>query len=150
MFGADVIDETRSSAARCRPTTTFEPCTLADNPLGCRRNHDAQEAAVVAQAGAILERETLGTDIFGALELAAQFFAAYRDAERRTLANLSDMVQSDRRHRIVLVRLVRQSRRARRLPRREPRWTGGSTGWRNGSSTASMGFRRRSMPCAPT
>jgi hypothetical protein len=73
---------------------TFEPCTITDNALDCRRELDDQQDAIVDQAAATLERQTRGTDIFGALELAAQFFAAYPDAERRTLVILSDMAQS--------------------------------------------------------
>jgi hypothetical protein len=41
----------------------------------------------------ILENASRGTDVFGALTLASQFFEAYPEAGERTVVLLSDMVQ---------------------------------------------------------
>jgi len=49
---------------------------------------------VRASADAILADSSRGTDIFGALTLAEQFFQAYPRSGTRTLVLLSDMVQS--------------------------------------------------------
>jgi len=48
---------------------------------------------VLAASDAILERASRGTDVFGALTLAAQFFEAFPDSGERTVVLLSDMVQ---------------------------------------------------------
>ena len=46
------------------------------------------------EASTILSNSSRGTDVFGALTLAEQFYAAYPDSGERTLVVLSDMVQS--------------------------------------------------------
>ncbi|MDP9301979.1 MAG: hypothetical protein M3P43_13980, partial [Actinomycetota bacterium] len=53
-----------------------------------------QEQGARDEASAILGRSSRGTDVFGALALAEQFFAAYPGSNDRTLVILSDMVQS--------------------------------------------------------
>ena len=94
VLGADVIDDNPLVHGSLPIDATFEPCTLADNALDCRSALEDESATVTAQAGGILQHETRGTDVFGALELASQFFEAYPDADGRTLVILSDMVQS--------------------------------------------------------
>jgi hypothetical protein len=93
-LGADVIDDNPLVHGSLPIHATFEPCTIADNALDCRNALEKTSAEATDQAGAILEHETRGTDIFGALELASQFIEAYPDVADRTLVILSDMVQS--------------------------------------------------------
>jgi len=93
-LGADVIDGNPLVHGGLPINETFEPCTIRDNSLECREALDEREAGVRGEAAAILETSSRGTDIFGALVLAEQFFEAYPDAGARTLVLLSDMVQS--------------------------------------------------------
>jgi hypothetical protein len=93
-LGADVIDDNPLVHGSLPINATFEPCTINDNSLECRTERDELEAGVRGEAAAILETSSRGTDIFGALALAEQFFEAYPDAGTRTLVLLSDMVQS--------------------------------------------------------
>lgn len=94
VLGADVIDGNPLVHGELPVNETFEPCTIRDNSLECREALDEREAGVRGEAAAILETSSRGTDIFGALVLAEQFFEAYPDAGARTLVLLSDMVQS--------------------------------------------------------
>jgi hypothetical protein len=94
VLGADVIDDDPLVHGALPVNETFERCTIHDNALACRSGRDEQEAGVRGEAAAILETSSRGTDIFGALALAEQFFEAYPDAGARTLVLLSDMVQS--------------------------------------------------------
>ena len=94
VLGADVIDSNPMVHGVLPVNVTFEPCTITDNSLDCRQALDVEEARVHGEAGAILEDSSRGTDVFGALTLAAQFYEAYPDAGTRTLVVLSDMVQS--------------------------------------------------------
>lgn len=93
-LGADVIDDNPLVHGSLPINETFEPCTITDNSLECRGERDELEARVRGEADAILGTASRGTDIFGALALAEQFFRAYPDAGTRTLVLLSDMVQS--------------------------------------------------------
>ncbi len=94
VLGADVIDDNPLVHGSLPINETFEPCTLADNALDCRNALEERSRKAGSEAEAILQHESRGTDVFGALELAQQFFAAYPDADARTLVILSDMVQS--------------------------------------------------------
>jgi hypothetical protein len=94
VLGADVIDDNPLVHGSLPISETFEPCTINDNSLECRGEREELEAGVRGEAAAILETSSRGTDIFGALALAEQFFEAYPDAGARTLVLLSDMVQS--------------------------------------------------------
>jgi hypothetical protein len=94
VLGADIIDANPMVHGALPINETFEPCTVMDNSLDCRRGHEQQERSVTDQAGRILEHSSRGTDILGAFALAEQFFDAYPDAQVRTLVVLSDMVQS--------------------------------------------------------
>ena len=94
VLGADVIDDNPLVHGGLPVNETFEPCTIHENSLECRGERDELEAGVRGEAAAILETSSRGTDIFGALALAEQFFEAYPDAGARTLVLLSDMVQS--------------------------------------------------------
>ena len=94
VLGADVIDENPLVHGELPINETFEPCTIRDNSLGCRSERGELEAGVRGEAAAILDTSSRGTDVFGALALAEQFFEAYPDAGARTLVLLSDMVQS--------------------------------------------------------
>lgn len=93
-LGADIIDSNPMVHGALPVNETFAPCTITDNSLDCRKALDEQETRVRGEAAAILEASSRGTDIFGALALAVQFFEAYPDAGARTLVLLSDMVQS--------------------------------------------------------
>jgi len=94
ILGADIIDSNPMVHGGLPINETFGRCTITDNSLDCRTGLEEQEARVRAQASAILEDSSRGTDIFGALALAEQFYAAYPEASDRTLVVLSDMVQS--------------------------------------------------------
>jgi hypothetical protein len=94
VFGADVIDDNPLVHGSLPIDLAFDPCGLADNALDCRNALEAESKTAIAEAGAILEHQSQGTDIFGALELAAQFFEAYPGDTDRTLVILSDMGQS--------------------------------------------------------
>jgi hypothetical protein len=94
VLGADIIDSNPLVHGELPIHETFEPCTITDNSLDCRKRLDAQEQRVREEASAILNRSSRGTDVFGALELARQFFVAYPGSNDRTLVILSDMVES--------------------------------------------------------
>jgi hypothetical protein len=94
VLGADVVDANPLVHGELPINERFEPCTIADNSLDCQADREEQEAGVRAAADGILANAGRGTDVFGALELAEQYFAAYPDARTRTLVLLSDMVQS--------------------------------------------------------
>jgi hypothetical protein len=94
VLGADVIDDEPLVHGTLPINETFEPCTINDNGLACRSALEERRARAREATSAILATSSRGTDIFGALELAEQFFAAYPDAGDRTLVLLSDMVQS--------------------------------------------------------
>jgi hypothetical protein len=94
VLGADVIDANPMVHGALPVNVVFEPCTITDNSLDCREALDQTEARVRGEADAILASSSRGTDVFGALTLAAQFYEAYPDAGARTLVVLSDMVQS--------------------------------------------------------
>ena len=93
VLGADIVDSNPLVHGELPINETFEACTLLDNALDCRRAQDQQERGVLDTADAILETKSRGTDVFGALALASQFFEAYPDAGERTVVLLSDMVQ---------------------------------------------------------
>ncbi len=94
VLGADVIDDRPLVHGTLPINEVFEPCTIHDNALACREAIEERAARARSATEAILGTSSRGTDVFGALELAAQFFAAYPDAGERTLVVLSDMVQS--------------------------------------------------------
>jgi hypothetical protein len=94
VLGADVIDDNPMVHGALPVNVVFEPCTITDNSLDCREALDETEAGVRGEADAILANSSRGTDVFGGLALAAQFYEAYPDAGARTLVVLSDMVQS--------------------------------------------------------
>lgn len=94
VLGADVIDDAPLVHGSLPINETFEPCTILDNALACRAALEDREATVREEAAEILGMSSRGTDIFGALALAGQFFAAYPEASERTLVVLSDMVQA--------------------------------------------------------
>jgi hypothetical protein len=96
VLGADVIDDDPLVHGSLPINERFEPCTIHDNALTCREGLEERTRSVREAADAILGAASRGTDVFGALELAAQFFAAYPEAGERTLVVLSDMVQSAR------------------------------------------------------
>jgi hypothetical protein len=93
-LGADIIDANPMVHGALPVNESFEPCTITDNALDCRQGLDEQEERVREEASTILANASRGTDVFGALALAEQFFAAYPDASDRTLVLLSDMVHS--------------------------------------------------------
>lgn len=93
VLGADIIDANPMAHGTLPINETFERCTILDNSLDCRQRLEERERKARAEASAILEHSSQGTDVFGALALAGQFFAAYPDASDRTLVVLSDMVQ---------------------------------------------------------
>jgi len=94
VLGADIIDANPMVHGALPINESFEPCTINDNSLDCRKRLDAQQQAVRAGASTILSNSSRGTDVFGALTLAGQFYEAYPDSGERTLVVLSDMVQS--------------------------------------------------------
>lgn len=94
VLGADVIDDDPLVHGSLPINETFEPCAITDNALRCRSGLEEAKERARAKAAAILATSSRGTDIFGALELAGQYFAAYPEAGDRTLVLLSDMVQS--------------------------------------------------------
>jgi hypothetical protein len=96
VLGADVIDDEPLVHGTLPINETFEPCTINDNGLACRSALEERRARAREAVSAILATSSRGTDIFGALELAEQFFAAHPDAGDRTLVLLSDMIQSAR------------------------------------------------------
>ena len=93
VLGADIVDANPFAHGDLPINETFEPCTIMDNSLDCRRTHDEQERRVLDASDAILENVSRGTDVFGALELAQEFFDAYPGSGERTVVLLSDMVQ---------------------------------------------------------
>jgi hypothetical protein len=93
VLGADVVDANPLAHGELPINEAFEPCTITDNSLDCRKALDEQEHRVLAASDAILANASRGTDVFGALTLAEQFFEAYPEAGERTLVLLSDMVQ---------------------------------------------------------
>ena len=94
VLGADVVDANPLVHGALPINETFEPCTITDNSLDCREQLDVQEHRVLDSSERILATSSRGTDVFGALTLAEQFFQAYPDSSGRTLVLLSDMVQS--------------------------------------------------------
>jgi hypothetical protein len=94
VLGADVVDANPLVHGELPINETFEPCTITDNSLDCREGLQEQERRVLATSDAILATSSRGTDVFGALELAGQFFEAYPGANGRTIVLLSDMVHS--------------------------------------------------------
>lgn len=96
VLGADVIDDDPLVHGSLPINETFEPCTIHDNALSCRAGLEEQEARVREAAAAILETSSRGTDVFGGIALAEQFFAAYPGSRDRTLVVLSDMIQAAR------------------------------------------------------
>ena len=93
VLGADIVDANPLAHGALPINETFEPCTITDNSLDCRGAQDEQEGRVLEASEAILENASRGTDVFGALTLASQFFEAYPEAGERTVILLSDMVQ---------------------------------------------------------
>jgi len=96
VLGADVIDDNPLAHGSLPVNERFESCGLLDNGLDCRQAADEQRADVEGAAASILERRSDGTDIFGALALTEDFFAAYPEANVRRVVVLSDMVQRGR------------------------------------------------------
>ena len=94
VLGADIIDANPMVHGALPINETFAPCTINDNSLDCRKRLDEQQRAARAGASTILSNSSRGTDVFGALTLAGQFYEAYPDSGERTLVVLSDMVQS--------------------------------------------------------
>ena len=94
VLGADIIDSNPLVHGALPINETFERCTIGDNSLDCGSALDDQQQDVSAEAAEILQNASRGTDVFGAFELAEQFFAAYPDRDERTLVVLSDMVHS--------------------------------------------------------
>ena len=111
VLGADIVDANPLVHGGLPINETFEPCTITDNALECREEHERQERKVLDASAAILANESLGTDIFGALSLAEQFFEAYPGAGDRTIVLLSEMVQFANG-----MRLWKQKWRSRRSP----------------------------------
>jgi hypothetical protein len=93
VLGADIVDANPLAHGALPINETFEPCTITDNSLDCRKAQDEQERRVLDASDTILENASVGTDVFGALTLASQFFEAYPQAGERTVVLLSDMVQ---------------------------------------------------------
>ena len=93
VLGADIVDANPLAHGSLPINETFEPCTITDNSLDCREAQDEQERRVLDASEGILESASVGTDVFGALTLASQFFEAYPEAGERTVVLLSDMVQ---------------------------------------------------------
>ena len=93
VLGADIVDSNPLAHGALPINETFEPCTITDNSLDCRKTQDEQERRVLDASEGILENASVGTDVFGALTLASQFFEAYPEAGERTVVLLSDMVQ---------------------------------------------------------
>jgi hypothetical protein len=93
VLGADIVDANPLAHGGLPINETFEPCTITDNSLECREEHERQEREVLGASAEILAAESFGTDLFGGLTLAEQFFAAYPGAGERTIVLLSDMVQ---------------------------------------------------------
>ncbi len=93
VLGADIVDANPLAHGALPINETFERCTITDNSLDCREAQDEQERRVLDASEAILENASRGTDVFGALTLASQFFEAYPEAGERTVVLLSDMVQ---------------------------------------------------------
>ena len=94
VLGADVVDSNPLVHGALPINETFEPCTITDNSLDCRQALEEQERRVLDSSEEILATSSRGTDVFGALTLAEQFFQAYPQTGARTLVLLSDMVQS--------------------------------------------------------
>jgi hypothetical protein len=92
-LGADVVDANPLVHGELPINETFEPCTITDNALDCGRAQDEQERRVLAASDEILATTSRGTDVFGGLVLAEQFFEAYPGVGDRTIVLLSDMVQ---------------------------------------------------------
>lgn len=92
-LGVDVIDDAPLAHGELPVSDTFQPCTILDNSLDCRQTLESTSAEARHAVRAIWERHALGTDVFGALSLAEQFFAAYPGWNPRTLVICSDMVQ---------------------------------------------------------
>jgi hypothetical protein len=93
VLGADIVDANPLAHGSLPINETFESCTITDNSLDCREAQDEQGRRVLDASNAILENASRGTDVFGALTLASQFFEAYPEAGERTVVLLSDMVQ---------------------------------------------------------
>ena len=93
VLGADIVDANPLVHGGLPINETFEPCTITDNSLDCRQAQREQERRVLDASDAILRNASRGTDVFGALTLASQFFQAYPEAGERTVVLLSDMVQ---------------------------------------------------------
>lgn len=93
VLGADIVDANPLVHGELPINETYESCTIFDNELDCRQAQDDQERRVLDAADEILEHESRGTDVFGALELASQFFESFPEAGDRTVVLLSDMVQ---------------------------------------------------------
>lgn len=96
VLGVDVIDDNPLAHGSLPVNEGFESCGLLDNGLDCRQAADEQRASVEAAAASILEQRSDGTDVFGALALAEDFFDAYPNADLRRVVVLSDMVQRGR------------------------------------------------------
>jgi hypothetical protein len=77
VMGADVIHDNPLVHGSLPIDVAFDTCGLADNTLDCRKALEAESKTAIAKAGAILEHQSQGTDIFGALELPAEFYEAY-------------------------------------------------------------------------
>jgi hypothetical protein len=96
VLGADVIDDNPLAHGGLPVNERFDGCTLLDNGLECRQGAADQRARAERTAGEILASHSVGTDVFGALELARQFFDAYPETDVRRIVVLSDMVQRAR------------------------------------------------------
>jgi len=79
VLGADIIDANPMVRGSLPINETFEPCTINDNSLDCRKRLDEQQRAVRDGASTILSNSSRGTDVFGALTLGGQFYEAYPD-----------------------------------------------------------------------
>ena len=93
VLGADIVDDNPLAHGDLPINETFESCTVLDNSLDCGKALDEQERKVLDASNTILANASRGTDVFGGLELASQFFEAYPDVGERTVLLLSDMVQ---------------------------------------------------------
>jgi hypothetical protein len=96
FLGVDLIDDNPIAHGSLPVNARFEPCTVLDNSLECRRERRDTRDEVDRRIEEILSRESVGTDVFGALQLARQFFAAHPEATERRIVVLSDMVQRGR------------------------------------------------------
>ncbi|MFN2490543.1 MAG: hypothetical protein ABR529_12555 [Actinomycetota bacterium] len=93
-LGADIIDANPIAHGTFPIRETFAPCGLLDNSRVCEKERVEARHQTQVTLKRLMRSSSRGTDIFGALSLAEDYFSARDEVHPKQLIILSDMVQS--------------------------------------------------------